>query len=236
VLGGKEPDIANGNLLLDHLFGARIHWTSMERRVERMQEVAEDLQRKGRRPYVIPYGGSNAVGATGFALAMEELMSQLSSNNLHIDTIVVASSSGGTQAGLVAGARSVGFEGTILGISIDKGERGEERYETELAQLCNDIAQRTGLSATFTESDFTINYNYLGAGYGVVGPLEIEAIRILAHTEGILLDPVYTGRAMGALIDLIRKGTFAPEQTVLFWHTGGAPALFHYAQALVQSG
>ena len=235
VLGGTEPDLPDGNLLLDHLLGATIHWSSMERRVERMQQVVLELNETGRRPYPIPYGGSNAVGATGFAAAMQELMTQLSTMQLHVDAILVASSSGGTQAGLVAGARATGFEGSIIGISIDKGERGEERYETELAALANQTAERMGLHADFSEGDFTVDYQYLGGGYGVVGALEREAIHLLARTDGMLLDPVYTGRAMGALIHMIREGTFSSGQALLFWHTGGAPALFHYAKDLVPS-
>ncbi len=235
VLGGTEPDIPDGNLLLDHFFGAAIHWSSMEQRVEQMEQVTAELKKKGRRPYPIPYGGSNAIGATGFAAAMEELMSQLSAMKVRVDTILVASSSGGTQAGLTVGARAVGFQGSIIGISIDKGERGEERYETEMAALANQIAERLGLRTDFSDRDFTVKYDYLGGGYGVVGELEREAIHLVARTEGILLDPVYTGRAMGAMIQMIRAGAFSSHQSLLFWHTGGAPALFHYARDLVHS-
>ena len=233
ILGGTEPDIPNGNLLLDYLFDATVYWSSMEGRVQRMEEVVQDLKKKGRQPYPIPYGGSNAIGATGFAVAMEELTAQLSQINRHVDAIVVASSSGGTQAGLAVGARATRFRGRIIGVSIDKGERGEERYETELARLANQIAERIGIPADFSDGDFHIAYDYLGGGYGVVGTLERQAIQMLARYEGVLLDPVYTGRAMGALIDMIRNGKFTSDQTVLFWHTGGAPALFHYASELL---
>ena len=233
ILGGPEPDFPNGNLLLDHLFGATVHWSTMEGRVQRMEEVVQDLKKRGRQPYPIPYGGSNAVGATGFAVAMDELTTQLSQINRHVDAIVVASSSGGTQAGLVVGARAAGFEGRIIGVSIDKGERGEERYETELARLANQIAERIGMPSDFSDGDFQVAYDYLGGGYGVVGTLERQAIQMLARHEGVLLDPVYTGRAMGALIDMIRNRVFSSDHTVLFWHTGGAPALFHYAGELL---
>jgi D-cysteine desulfhydrase family pyridoxal phosphate-dependent enzyme len=231
VLGGTRPEIPDGNLLLDILFGARLHWTGMERRGERMEEIAEQLRSEGRTPYLIPYGGSNATGAVGFVLAMEELLLQKESGA--VTHIVVPSSSGGTQAGLVVGARAAGFPGSIIGISIDKEERGPGRYETELANLSRATASHIGLDAEFTERDFCVNYDYLGKGYGVVGEPEREAIRLTATTEGVLLDPVYTGRAMAGLIDMIRRKEFSPNDTVLFWHTGGAPALFAYAREIV---
>ena len=229
ILGGEEPDVPGGNLLLDRLLGATIHWTGPERRGERMAEIADQLQTAGRKPYVIPYGGSNAVGATGYALAMIEIQAQLKALPRRVNRIIIASSSGGTQAGMAVGARITGFNGQIIGISIDKGERGPERYEAELAALANSIAAHVGSTEHFTAGDFIVNYDYLGGGYGVVGDPEREAIRLTASHEGILLDPVYTGRAMAALIDLIRRKAFPTNETILFWHTGGAPALFAYA-------
>jgi D-cysteine desulfhydrase len=197
-----------------------------------MAELAAELRKKGRKPYVIPYGGSNAVGATGYVMAMAEFMEQMQQTGQKIDAIVVASSSGGTQAGLVVGARATRFSGKIIGIRIDKKDKEEISYETELAQLANETAQRNGLEAGFVPEDFTVDYGYLGAGYGVVGALEIEAITLTARLEGLFLDPVYTGRAMGGLLDLIRRHSFAPQEAVLFWHTGGAPALFAYAREI----
>jgi L-cysteate sulfo-lyase len=232
VLGGEEPDHLNGNLLLDHLMGARIHWTTMEGRVDRMREIALTLGENGEQPYVIPYGGSNAVGATGYVLAMIELMEQLQETNTVVHHIVFASSSGGTQAGVVVGAKLAGFEGSLLGISIDKGERGPRPFEEELMELGNETARRTGLKHVFSHGDFRVDYGYLGGGYGVVGDLEREAIKLVAKSEGILLDPVYTGRAMGALLAMIPRGFFSRDETVLFWHTGGAPALFAYEREL----
>ena len=228
VLGGDEPARLNGNLMLDHLLGARIHWTAMEDRVERMREIAAELEANGKQPYVIPYGGSNAVGATGYVLAMVELVEQLQKTDRTVDEIVFASSSGGTQAGLVVGARLAGFAGHLLGVSIDKGERTPLPFEEELMGLSNETAARVGLQHRFSREDFHVDYGYLGGGYGVVGDLEREAITLAARHEGILLDPVYTGRAMGALVTGIRQGAFSRDETVLFWHTGGAPALFAY--------
>jgi D-cysteine desulfhydrase len=150
-----------------------------------------------------------------------------------VDRIVFASSSGGTQAGMVVGARAIGFEAQILGIGIDKGEAGDDPYPVRMAELANETAAHVGLDADFTPDDFFVNQDYLGGGYGVVGELEREAIQLTARLEGLILDPVYTGRAMGGLIDMIRRGTIGRGETVLFWHTGGMPALFTYANALV---
>ncbi|GAB4526709.1 MAG: D-cysteine desulfhydrase [Anaerolineae bacterium] len=231
VLGGQPPPTATGNTLLIQLLGAQIYWTGPDRRGERLDEIAEQLRAAGHQPYVIPYGGSNAVGATGYVLAMRELSQQLQDSV--IDRIVFASSSGGTQAGMVVGARVTGFGGEIIGIQIDKGEAGDDPYPLHLARLANATAAHLDLAEDFSPDDFVVNQDYLGAGYGVVGDLEREAIRLAARLEGLILDPVYTGRAMGGLIDMIRRGLIGRHETVLFWHTGGMPALFAYADALV---
>lgn len=234
VLGGGPPPAPSGNLLLDQLLGARIHWAGAQRRGEQLAAVAEQLRAAGRRPYLIPYGGSNALGAVGYAAAMLELRQQLGDRSLAaIDRMVVASSSGGTHAGLAVGARAVGFTGQLLGIGIDKGEAGDLPYELHLAQLANATASLLDIPASFGPEDFVVNRDYLGGGYGVVGPLEREATQLLARLEGVLLDPVYTARAMGGLIDLLRRGVIGPHETVLFWHTGGAPALFAYGQTML---
>jgi L-cysteate sulfo-lyase len=232
VLGGQEPAVPNGNLLLDQLLGAEIHWTGMERRGERMHEIAELLREQGSTPYLIPYGGSNGVGAQGYVEAMRELVRQTADCGVQIDVVVFASSSGGTQAGLVLGAKITGFKGSILGISIDKGERGADHFEKEMAEIASSTAKVMRLGGSISESDFTVLYDYLGAGYGIVGDLEREAIQLAAFHEGLILDPVYTGRAFGALLALVRTGRFAKDANVLFWHTGGGPALFAYASDL----
>ncbi len=234
VLGGAHGEVPEGNLLLDTLFGAVVHWTGMDRRGERMEERAEELRRQGRNPYVIPYGGSNGVGATGYVVAMAELVGQLSRSGERVDRIIVASSSGGTQAGLVLGKTIAHFEGEIIGISIDKGERAPEPYEKEMCDIANAAAVRLGLDARCGPEDFRVRYDYLGDGYGIVGDPEREAIGVTAANEGILLDPVYTGRAMGALFSMVRRGEFRADEHVLFWHTGGAPALFAYGTDLLR--
>jgi len=229
VLRGQEPSQDQGNLLLDRLLGADVVWAGDRSPVELMAEVAEDLQRRARRPYVVPYGGSNPVGATGYVAAMEELLTQCSQRDLSFGCIVLASSSGGTQAGLAVGARALGFQGRILGISVDP-EAGQLRRT--LADLATATVGHLGLELSFAPEDFWVDDAYLGSGYGVVSDLEREAIATLASVEGLLVDPVYTGRACGGLLDLIRRGVFPAGERLLFWHTGGTTGLFSYATAL----
>jgi 1-aminocyclopropane-1-carboxylate deaminase/D-cysteine desulfhydrase-like pyridoxal-dependent ACC family enzyme len=144
-------------------------------------------------------------------------------NHFQPDWIVVASSSGGTQAGLIVGAKLFGFTGQILGISIDETR---PQLTSRVRQLAQETAALFEETMSFSETEVLVNADYLGGGYGVLSPGEVEAIRLLARLEGILLDPVYTGRAAAGLIDLIRRGFFEENQRVLFWHTGGTPALF----------
>jgi len=230
VLSGTPPAQVNSNLLLDRLLGATLHWTTREKRLTRLSELTEELRAAGRRPYLITYGGSNAVGATGYALAIEELQTQVQALGLKLDAIVCASSSGGTQAGLVAGAWILGWDVPILGISVDEPEI---KLQAKVADLATRTATHLGQSHTFDPTDIQVNDNYLGGGYGVMSDLERDAIKLLAQTEAVLLDPVYTGRAFGGLADLIRHDAFGPNQNVLFWHTGGTPGLFAYADELV---
>ncbi len=149
--------------------------------------------------------------------------------NLRFDRIVFASSSSGTQAGLVVGARATNYSGQVLGISVDAKR---EDLQAMVAELATTTAAHLKLDFHFAPDDIAVNADYLGAGYGVMGQPECEAIRLAAQMEGLLLDPVYTGRAFAGLIDLIRKGKIGRDESVLFWHTGGTPALFAYADEL----
>lgn len=233
ILNGQKPEAPNGNLLLDRLFGAREHWIERSERVEKLRAVAEELRARGRKPYVIGVGGSNGIGATGYVVAMVELMEQLGARGAKVDHIVFGTSSGGTQAGIELGARITGFAGKLHGLSIDKNEPEHLEYEQEVAQIANDCSNYIGSEVRLAPEEVKVVYGYKGEGYGVVGELEREAIRLMARCEGILLDPVYSGRAFGALVDLIRKGIFKRGETVLFWHTGGGPALFGYAREVM---
>jgi 1-aminocyclopropane-1-carboxylate deaminase/D-cysteine desulfhydrase-like pyridoxal-dependent ACC family enzyme len=192
-------------------------------------EVAEELSARGQRPYLIPLGGSSPIGAVGYAAAMLEFVAQAKVSGLHFDAIVFATSSGGTQSGLVLGAKLSGYVDRVLGISVD---HTAAYLVPLLVDLADATAQHIGEAITFSAQDFEVNDHYLGGGYAVLGEPEREAIRLCAQTEGLLVDPVYTGRAMAGLIDLIRAGEFKSDQNVLFWHTGGTPALVAYAQQL----
>jgi D-cysteine desulfhydrase len=225
LLGGKEPDRSSGNLLLDKLFGCHIHWAGKHRKGEDVEKVTKQLIAAGKKPYVIPYGGSNELGAIAFCHAMQELSEQ-SINSPRYSHIVFASSSGGTQAGLMLGERMAEMNSQIVGISIDKDEINQRGLDERILMLANNTASMVSMESNFSEKDIVLNTDYIGDGYGVVGALESEAISIMAKQEGILLDPVYTGRAMGGLIDMIRNNIISSNDNVLFWHTGGTPALF----------
>lgn len=230
VLRGRRPEITTGNLLLDELFGAHVYWCDTPKCPDEIGRVLNTLRSIGLRPYFVPLGGSNVIGATGYVLAMRELTEQMTAAHLNFDFIVFASSSGGTQAGLVLGARAFGFRGTVLGISVD---HPAESLKTQVAALATATATHIGLDALSVAELVNVNDDYVGEGYARVGETEREAIQMLAQVEGILLDPVYTGRAFGGLIDLIRWGAFTRGQRVLFWHTGGTAALPAFADRLL---
>lgn len=232
VLGGEEPEQTSGNLLLDKIFGSHIHWAGANRKGEDIPKIVEQLTKQGKKPYVIPYGGSNELGALAFVEAFKELESQRESMDVLFTHIVFASSSGATQAGLILGKKILNSPAHIVGINIDKGETDKVPFDQYTVALANSTASLIGADHQFSETDLILNSDYVGEGYGVVGTLENEAIAMTAQTEGILLDPVYTGRAMGGLIDMIRSGKIKKTDRVLFWHTGGAPALFAYSSDL----
>lgn len=230
VLRGERPSQVLGNLLLDTILGAEVTWAGDRPLDEVMGQVADELEATGRRPYIIPYGGSNPLGASGYVAAMEELLGQCAERNLHFAHIVFASSSGGTQAGLTVGARALEYTGRVLGISVDQPA---DRLQEALADLATATAAHLGLGSSFVPKDFHVNDDYLGGGYAVVGDLEREALYTMGHAEGIILDPVYTGRAFGGLLDLVRREAFQPDERVLFWHTGGTAGLSGFSERIV---
>ncbi len=232
LVGGTAPEVWEGNLLLDRIFGARIQWRGEHRRGEDLEHFAASLRSGGHRPYVVPYGGSNAVGALGFVRAAEELSLQASNLGVEFTHLVFASSSGGTQAGLVVGSLGVGARHELIGIRIDKEECGPVPFRSRVLDLAREVAELVAVEDRIEAEHIRLDESRAGAGYGVVGDAEREAISLVARLEGILLDPVYTGRAMAGLIEMLRAGYFRPQDRVLFWHTGGSPAIFAYAAEL----
>jgi len=229
VLRGHPPEDVTGNLLLDHLLGARVVFSGDRPREQVMDEVVAEERAAGRRPYPIPLGASTPLGALGYVRAMLEVVEQAKAMRVSFERIIVASSSGGTQAGLILGARLAGFEGEVLGISVDLEK---EALRARVADIATGAARLLGESHRFEAEAVSVNDDYLGGGYAVMGEPEREAIRTFARREGLLLDPVYTGRAAAGMLDLIRRGAIRPDETILFWHTGGIPALWAYRAGL----
>lgn len=219
ILAGEAPAKEQGNLLLDRLSGAQILFCPKEERDACLEEAFNKALAEGQKPYLIPYGGSNAIGALAYREALREIMAQ----DAPFDWIVFASSSGGTQAGLVLGAREFNFRGRILGISI---ELPAEQLATRVSALANEAAALLGQQGGFCAEDVLVNDDFCHAGYGVLTAQDAQAVRLFSRMEGILLDPVYTGRAAGALIALTTQKYFRKNERILFLHTGGIPALF----------
>ncbi len=220
VLVGPPPERPSGNYFLDTLLGSEIIWTDKEARDQVLEGVYLEAKKKGEKPYLIPYGGSNARGAYAYFQAYQELKDQLADQLP--DWIVFASSSGGTQAGLFLGSKLLGGP-QVLGISVDQPAAVLQETVQGIAQdLCHLLNHESEISL----QEIQVTDSYLGQGYGILNERDRQAIHIFAEKEGILLDPVYTGRAAGGLLDLIHKRFFEPGQRVLFWHTGGTPGLF----------
>lgn len=233
--GSKDPDYTdNGNVLLNRLHGATVeHRAGGSNMQQEMELVAERLKSEGLRPYVIPGGGSTPVGALGYASAAMELVSQAAGRGLRIDHLVHATGSAGTQAGLVAGLHAINSDMKLLGIGV---RAPREKQETMVYDLACRTAEHMRLRGGVPREAVQANCDYVGAGYGLPTPGMLEAVELLARTEGLLLDPVYSGKGMAGLIDLIRKGHFKATDNVVFLHTGGSVALFGYGQAFGLTG
>ena len=216
----------NGNVLLDVMHGA-----SVERRAAHpdmngeMEKVADQLRQDGRKVYAIPGGGSNVTGALGYVDAAIELVAQANGIGLRIDHVITATGSAGTQAGLVAGLAGINSGVPLLGIGV---RAPREKQEENVYKLAAATAERLGCSNSLRREHVVANCDYVGRGYGFPAPGTLEAISLLARHEGILLDPVYSGKGMAGLIDLVRKGEFTKGQNLVFIHTGGSAALFAY--------
>lgn len=219
----------SGNVQLDLLLGGDIvaHLPGGTDMQQAMEEYAAELREQGHNPYVIPGGGSNAIGALGYAACAEELLYQSSQLRLRIDHVVHATGSTGTQAGLVAGFTATNSHIPVLGISVRAPKAKQEENVWNLASRTRELL---GVPGDLSRETVVANSDYVGDGYGLPTESMLEALRLLAQHEGILLDPVYSGKGMAGLIDLIRKGHFRKDDNVVFIHTGGSAGLFGYRQ------
>ncbi|MBT6190903.1 MAG: D-cysteine desulfhydrase [Tateyamaria sp.] len=222
----NENYIMNGNVLLDRLHGATVSKRSggTDMNTE-MATFAETVIQNGRKPYIIPGGGSNPIGALGYANCARELAEQAADIGLKIDALVHATGSSGTQAGLVAGLAAIQSDIHLLGIGVRAPQDKQEQMVFDLAQR---TADHMGTGLTINRADVRANCDYVGPGYGMPTQGMIDAVKLLAQTEGLLFDPVYSGKGLDGLIDQIRKGYFEGMDNVVFLHTGGSAALFGY--------
>ncbi|NDD11295.1 MAG: D-cysteine desulfhydrase [Betaproteobacteria bacterium] len=216
----------SGNVFLDHLYGASVQelpgGTDMN---AAMTALADKLRASGRKPYIIPGGGSNPIGALGYVTCALELVNQFNTQDLRVDCLVHATGSAGTQAGLVVGLEGTRSQIPVLGIGV---RAPKEAQETNVFNLAMKTADLLGVPGCVKRESVVANCDYVGDGYGIPTPGMIEAVTMAARLEGILLDPVYSGKGMAGLIDLCRNGHFKKGDNVVFLHTGGAVALYGY--------
>jgi len=228
----------DGNLLLDCLLGAEIRFLEPgEDRAKLVDRIVQEESGRGRRPYVVSVGGSRTggsmtvpLGAVGYAKDFIELHAQAVQAGIKVGQVVVATGSAGTQAGLVVGAKALGNETKIVGISVS-GDRVS--IQKNVAEIADATAAALDLKMTFSPEEIIVFDDYVGEGYGMLNQPTADAIARVARGEGILLDPVYTGKAMAGMLDLLRKGYFKSGEGVVFMHTGGTPALFPHRDGLL---
>ncbi len=225
--GSTDPNYnGNGNVLLDHLHGATTEKRAggLDMNAE-MEKAADVLRAKGKKVYTIPGGGSNPTGALGYVNCAYEMLSQFNERGLTVDHIVHATGSAGTQAGLIAGLKATNAKIPLLGIGV---RAPKPKQEENVYNLACATADKMGCSGVVARNDVVANTDYVGEGYGVPTQSGLEAIRMFAELESILLDPVYSAKGAAGLIDLIRKGHFKKRERIVFLHTGGSAALFGY--------
>ena len=237
VLEGSEPETYQGNLLLDHIMGCELRFQEISQEEEDKEiqgecpitgKVAEEARKAGKIPYTAPLGAASPLGNLGYINAVIELQGQLNELRIKADHIVLATGTGGTQAGLELGVRLLDLKTRVIGLSISRHTR--EKAD-EIAELCNKTMDFLGLKDfQITPDEITVNYDYMGRGYGIPTDECIKAVRTLAQTEGIILCPVYTGKAMAGLIDLVKRNTFKKDDNIIFLHTGGGTANFAFSK------
>ncbi len=230
VIHDSRPAQTQGNLLLDELLGVAVRFTDDPNRAlvdTKIEEVAEELRRAGRQPYVIPRGGASALGAQGYVEFVRELGSQLQEVGTRPQWLVLATGACGTQAGLIAGTKLYGAEYRILGVTVS---RPVAECLERISRIAGEAARLAGREIEVKADDVIVRDGFIGPGYGIPTPEGVEAIRLVARTEGIFLDPTYTGKGMAGLIAEIRSGNIGKDETVVFLHTGGEPGLFAHPE------
>lgn len=231
ILDARNGAEIGGNLLIDHLLDAEVRIVpDKEARTSAMANIAGELVARGERPYVIPAGGSVPVGAVGYVTMVHELMQQLIERDEAPTHLYTSTSSTGTQAGLVVGAQAVSAPFQIVGVAADAQVTEMEAKGTALAAATSHLL---GLDIDPAGRQFEVDGSQVGGGYGQATPEAMEAIRLLARTEAFFLDPVYSGKAMAALIASIRGGKHDPTTSIIFLHTGGGPSLFAWGERLL---
>ena len=230
VVDADEAYKTSGNVLLDRVYGANI------REVEKgtdmnaaMDELADELRAAGKNPYIVPGGGSNPIGALGYVDCAFECVAQANREGIPIDYIVHATGSAGTQAGLVVGLKAMNANIPLLGIGVNAPK---DEQEEKVWKLAEETAEFIGAPGCVSREDVVANCDYVGPGYGVPTEGMNEAVKLLARTEGLLFDPVYSGKGLAGMIDLVKKGEFADAKNVVFIHTGGVAGLFGYSAIL----
>ena len=233
VQGAPAAYHESGNVLLDQLFGIRLHrvpgGTAMDAALD---EMALKLREQGRRPYVIPGGGSNALGSLGYVDCVLELQRQCDAMGLRKPHLVHATGSAGTQAGLVAGIHALGLDWPVTGIGV---RAPREVQEARVHDLASRVLGLLGVAQPLPRARVVADDRFIGAGYGIPTDAMVEAVTMLARTEGILADPVYTGKGLAGLLEMVRAGRFQPDEDVIFVHTGGSAGLFGYVSAFAPS-
>ena len=235
LLEHRVPDPSDnyansGNVLLDRVFGANLREYAGGTDFDtEMQEVAEEVRNGGGKPYIVPGGASDKIGALGYVNCALELLTQANDRGLVIDHLVTATGSAGTQAGLIVGLKATSSNIPLLGIGVNAPQDVQEQKVFDLAVA---TAEYVGAPRVVKREDVVANCDYVGDGYGIPTDSMNDAILLLARTEGLLFDPVYSGKALAGMLDLVRRGEFSDAQNIVFLHTGGSVALFAYADQM----